>query len=85
MPRSTDEFLRDENPYSPPDYYANRPRNSIPWTAYVVVAGTIISGAALTGFGFYNLLAATTLAGLFWLSVGATGAYYIVYYSRRPS
>jgi hypothetical protein len=43
----------------------------------------MMGGAALAIFGFYNLLAATALSGLFWLAVGATGAYYIARYSRQ--
>ena len=73
----------DENPYRPPEHFASRPESEIPFTAYVVVAGTLIVGAAMIAFGAYYLLPRTTLGGLFWFGIGMTGAYYIVTYRRK--
>ena len=74
-----------ENPYEPPEHYVARRGDTIPWTAYLVVAIVLIAGATTTAIGFYALLPRTVIAGLFWLGLGLTGAYFIVQYRRKPN
>jgi hypothetical protein len=73
--------MDEENPYSPPEHYAEPPANAVPWTAYVGAAVFMLGGAAMSGFGFWYLLPRTALAGFFWFGVGAIIAGCIVKYS----
>jgi hypothetical protein len=75
----------DENPYEPPEHYAERRAVGPPWSAYVVVAVVLMFGAGMAAFGFYHLVPGMVLGGLFWMGIGFAGAYFVVRYRRKSN
>jgi hypothetical protein len=73
-----------ENPYSPPDHYATRPKPPVPVIAYALAASTLIAGVAVTALGFYFLMPRTTLGGMSVLGFGIFLVSVIVKYRRQP-
>ena len=73
-----------EYPYSAPDHYTARAKPPVPAIAYLLTAGTLVTGVVVTALGFYLLLARTTLGGLACFGFGVFLASVIIQYRRQP-